>query len=676
MTESSQPRHRRWRIGELIVDEPSLQLFNEGRVLTSESAQVLTLIALIEAWPEIIDKNQLIDRVWGQRLVSDAAVHKTISLLRRQLRRVDAEGLIETRHRLGYRLIQQPELLEKEKSSAEPLTPPASVARRSGRLSVAAVAFLLLAVMVFWQAKDRSEPMEFVEDAGSNPEATSGSNPDYTQLLGERDFQALLDLIRVSLPADMELAEQALDEASLRVSAGSVGVGEQAMLEKYFGILHFYRSEHQQAIERWERALEGFRAVDDRHETANVLTNLGAALEERDAPAERIAGFYDQALELRRELDDPEGLMRTLNNLATLWIGRGQVQPARAAVEELSSLADSLNEPVWQIRASLLSGDIDSLLPGVDSVSAYRRAHEQATRHGRVQDASVAAQRLARSFGDLGEWDLQRQWLERARRHLQAAGLVARLPIIDYALGLNHERQADPEEARVAYRSVLDQLPEGESIHLAVDAEVGLARLDFQAGQERSARERIQRALRLARINDHRLAEASALLAGGFMDLAETDGTAAAFAAVAEIRERLEGDVPFGIQHHLLRLEALALVGNGRSVEAREVLVRLQSLARTHGHRAALLDSRLIESIALFAEGRFDQGWRAHQSALGQTLVPIPVDETGVSMTTESMTAATDRSSLWSIAAVGIFSFVVGWFLSFRRRSDQRTAGR
>jgi DNA-binding winged helix-turn-helix (wHTH) protein/tetratricopeptide (TPR) repeat protein len=670
------PRHRRWRLDELIVDEPSLQILSNEEVVTTEPAQVQTLIALIEAWPEIVDKNRLIDRVWGQRVVSDAAVHKTISLLRRQLNGVGAGDCIETRHRLGYRLTRPPVVLEPA-STETPAAQAGSQSSVHGRWVPAILVIVVLigaAVAVFRPWLVPTEPA--VVDA---PDAAlPASETRITGALASRDFDGLIDLARTSLPADLELAELALNEAEGRLP-GDLGSLPRAQLDKYFGILHFYRSEHQLAIERWERALAGFEASGDRNETANVLTNLGAAYEERDAAAATVAEFYDRALALRRELDDPEGLARTLNNLATLWIGRAQVEPARAAVEELRQVADAMASPGWQIRASILAGDIDALLPDADATPAFERAHEQAVLAGRVQDAAVAAQRLARAFGERGGWEQQREWLQRARRHLQSAGLSARLPVVDYAIALNHERLGQPGEARSAYRSVIDQLPDGESIHLRVDAQVGLARLDFQSGATGAARDRLRDALRQARAHGHRLAEVSALLARGFIDLSEPDGLAAAFQAVSEIRARLDNDIPFGVQRHLLRLEALALIGSDRQADALDVLARLRDEARQRGHRAAAQDSQLIESMAYFSAGQFNQGWRAHQLALGQGLVPMPSDQDDALPMARSAATPPQPGLLddWRrLAFLTLLAFGLGWLLSSLRRSGRKKSDR
>jgi DNA-binding winged helix-turn-helix (wHTH) protein/tetratricopeptide (TPR) repeat protein len=670
-----QPQHRRWRLGELIVDEPGLQILKGSRVVTAESAQVSTLIALIDAWPEIIDKNRLIDEVWGQRVVSDAAVHKTISLLRRQLREAGASDLIETRHRMGYRLSCPAEELVGDDAFVDRGLADEPEARRDDRHRSAAGwrflwsgAGLVLALLVWllWPGPERSSPAESVAGPEvDRPEAHGAA-------LSGLSIDALIELASSSIPADLEMAEQVLTEARLRLESSPRQTGNAARLDKLFGRLHFYRAEHQRAIDYWQSALAGFEASGDRVEVATVLSNLGVSHEEQDSEPALVASFYHRAIELQRALDDQEGLARTLNNLATLWIRQQDIERARDAVDELQEAADRLAQPVWQVRASLVAADLQALQPGVDPIPSFVQAYDLATLNGQVQLAAIAAQRLARSHREHARWVEERHWLERSLRHLEAAGLSAQLPIIQFNLGLNHERQSEPQLARMAYQAVLDQLPPGESIHLRVDAEIGLARLDFRAGQTGLARERLQQALRLARVHNHAQAEASVLLAGGYIDLSEPGGAVAALRAFSDTQQRLGPEPPFGFQHQLLRLQSLALIAAGNGEEARASVARLGRMAEQRGHRDLIRDARLIEAVALLSDGQFDQGWRLHQQALGLDLIPLPAGEiSSPAAATAPDSGGLAKASWWPYGALLMLAFGAGWGLSSRFRSDR-----
>ncbi|AKS40437.1 winged helix-turn-helix domain-containing protein [Wenzhouxiangella marina] len=666
MTSSPDPEHRRWRIGELIVDEPSLQIRRGDRVITAEASQVATLIALIDAWPEIIDKNRLIDCVWGQRVVSDAAVHKTISLLRRQLRDAGAGECIETRHRMGYRLACKAEQL----AAGDGFPARVDAGHRNGAVQrflwTGAALIVVLLVWLLWPGMDRTVPGESMAGAEAGlPEASAA-------VLAGQSIDALLELADSSLPADLELAEQALSEARDKLEALPGAIDARALLDKHFGRLHFYRGQHQQAIDHWQAALAGFEASGNPVELATVLSNLGVAHEEQDARPRQVADFYDRALELQRTLDDLEGQARTLNNLATLWIRQQEVERARVVVSEFQAVAERLGQPLWQARASLMEADLQALQPGVDPVPAFTHAYDLATVNGQVQLAAIAAQRLARTYREGSHWAEERQWLERSQRHLEAAGLTAQLPILQFNLGLNHERQGETALARLAYLAVIDQLPEGQSIHLRVDAEIGLARLDFRAGQTSLARARLRQALRLARVHAHAQAEASALLASGFIDLSEPGGAVAAFQAFSDSQQRLGPDAPFGFQHQLLRLEALALIAAGDSDQAREAVARLGRMAGQRGHQDLIRDARLIEAIALFSEGRFDQGWQAHQQALGLDLIPLPASEPASQLTPPGR-GPVERVGVagWPFGLLLLAAFAAGWLLSSRYRSGR-----
>jgi DNA-binding winged helix-turn-helix (wHTH) protein/predicted ATPase len=92
--------------GDVRFNAHTGELQRDGRVarLTPKAAAVLT--ALLEGAPGIVTKEQLLNRVWGGRAISDEALTSCILELRRALDD-DARNprYIETRHRRGYRLM-------------------------------------------------------------------------------------------------------------------------------------------------------------------------------------------------------------------------------------------------------------------------------------------------------------------------------------------------------------------------------------------------------------------------------------------------------------------------------------------------------------------------------------------------------------------------------------------
>jgi DNA-binding winged helix-turn-helix (wHTH) protein/predicted ATPase len=92
--------------GDVRFNAHTGELQRDGRVarLTPKAAALLT--ALLEGAPGLVTKEQLLNRVWGGRAISDEALTSCILELRRALDD-DARNprYIETRHRRGYRLM-------------------------------------------------------------------------------------------------------------------------------------------------------------------------------------------------------------------------------------------------------------------------------------------------------------------------------------------------------------------------------------------------------------------------------------------------------------------------------------------------------------------------------------------------------------------------------------------
>lgn len=82
------------------------ELQRDGRVARLTPKAAALLMALLEGAPGLVTKEQLLDRVWGGRAISDEALTSCILELRRALDD-DARNprYIETRHRRGYRLM-------------------------------------------------------------------------------------------------------------------------------------------------------------------------------------------------------------------------------------------------------------------------------------------------------------------------------------------------------------------------------------------------------------------------------------------------------------------------------------------------------------------------------------------------------------------------------------------
>lgn len=100
---------KRYRIDDLILDTGRRQLFRHERRIEVPKLSFDLLVALVELAPNVASANTLIERVWGDVVVSDETLTQRVKMLRDAL---DQDGqkrrYIETVRSIGYRLRSVP----------------------------------------------------------------------------------------------------------------------------------------------------------------------------------------------------------------------------------------------------------------------------------------------------------------------------------------------------------------------------------------------------------------------------------------------------------------------------------------------------------------------------------------------------------------------------------------
>jgi DNA-binding winged helix-turn-helix (wHTH) protein len=115
------------RLARTRVRPASLELELEGETIRVEPRVMQVLVALSRAGGEPASRQQLIERCWGGRLVTDGALNRSIAQLRKSLRDPTIE--ISTIPRVGYRL--RPAPTEESLQPTPVPVPPASTATES-----------------------------------------------------------------------------------------------------------------------------------------------------------------------------------------------------------------------------------------------------------------------------------------------------------------------------------------------------------------------------------------------------------------------------------------------------------------------------------------------------------------------------------------------------------------
>jgi DNA-binding winged helix-turn-helix (wHTH) protein len=92
--------------GRCEFDRDRWELRRDGEVVALEPRAMQILSELVDRCGELVSKNDLLDRVWGDRFVSESALTTQVKALRRAVGDSGREqSVIKTVHGQGYRFV-------------------------------------------------------------------------------------------------------------------------------------------------------------------------------------------------------------------------------------------------------------------------------------------------------------------------------------------------------------------------------------------------------------------------------------------------------------------------------------------------------------------------------------------------------------------------------------------
>jgi tetratricopeptide (TPR) repeat protein len=119
--------------------------------------------------------------------------------------------------------------------------------------------------------------------------------------------------------------------------------GEAAALAN-LGNLHKHRGRAAEALKNLQTALEIYRRVSDKKGEADILTNLGNVLAADRSYAEALERI-EEAIQIHREIRDVRGETADLIAIARLRLQRGELEAARASLDEAAKLSRRIGAP-------------------------------------------------------------------------------------------------------------------------------------------------------------------------------------------------------------------------------------------------------------------------------------------------------------------------------------------
>src|SRR5689334_1665427 len=94
-----------YQFGPFLLDPGERRLLREGQPVEVRAKIFETLCALVEARGRLVEKDELLHRVWPDTVVEEGNLAHNISALRKILGRPGGEKFVETVSGKGYRFV-------------------------------------------------------------------------------------------------------------------------------------------------------------------------------------------------------------------------------------------------------------------------------------------------------------------------------------------------------------------------------------------------------------------------------------------------------------------------------------------------------------------------------------------------------------------------------------------
>jgi TolB-like protein/DNA-binding winged helix-turn-helix (wHTH) protein len=154
-------QHTVYRFDDFLVDPANWRLSRNGGEIHVEPVVLNLLIFLIANRDRLVTRQELMDTVWGDTVVSESALSKPVARLRKALGDDSAtHRYLETVHSQGYRFVAGVEEVESAKQPGAPAEKVRTPALRHALLAVTAIVVLIILAVAWFPESRRATPRE------------------------------------------------------------------------------------------------------------------------------------------------------------------------------------------------------------------------------------------------------------------------------------------------------------------------------------------------------------------------------------------------------------------------------------------------------------------------------------------------------------------------------------
>src|SRR5580704_15002437 len=131
-----------YRFGPFELDTAKVELRSGGEVCSVEPQVFALLALLIDNRERLVSKDEIIEKIWDGRVVSEAAVASRIKSARKVLGDDGkTQRFIKTIHRQGFRFVTDAKVARAEVAGQACVEPAAESAEQASRPSIAVLPF-------------------------------------------------------------------------------------------------------------------------------------------------------------------------------------------------------------------------------------------------------------------------------------------------------------------------------------------------------------------------------------------------------------------------------------------------------------------------------------------------------------------------------------------------------
>ncbi|MFK8011003.1 MAG: winged helix-turn-helix domain-containing protein [Marinicellaceae bacterium] len=301
-----------------------------GEAIDLKSASFQTLQLLLKSQGDVISKDDLLNHVWKDVIVSDSSVFKQIEIIRKLffkagLPKDTIENIYGKGYKIKYEIIQTPESSTLEKVKNQPIKSTKTMA-----ISLFLI-ILIVAALLFIYSKYLN-------------------NSNQSNYLNKSKRQSMIELMTNNWEEGMDIIVRSINQDKSHLS-----IDDLAFLYGKKGKAHYHLQEYDKSLESYNLALKYFLRVDDKKNAGQVHLDMATSLNmlpQNSQSFDSQKNHIDTAIGFFQQSESPIQMIDAQMVLAHLYQKNNKVDEAILLFEKTITDAISINDDTGAMMAN------------------------------------------------------------------------------------------------------------------------------------------------------------------------------------------------------------------------------------------------------------------------------------------------------------------------------------